>query len=241
MSRARPIQPSLAAFLAVVLTVLTVASPGCLDAPGGGASPTGTATPSPSPAPPPGPTGDCDAGDPLPTAPTWAAHGGTWATFVQAETRHPQGIRGAGAAGEPGLSLLVDHGTPASPSFDASVNFALVSGEHPDGAGLAFHWTGDSYNIVRYSPSEGGWHLFTVIDGERTKVNATANPASMPGPAWCQWTGLRVVAEGANVEVWQDGVSVLRASLPDGASTSGQGGLFLRGDTVALFDGYSRR
>ncbi|HJQ93764.1 MAG TPA: hypothetical protein VJ874_05715 [Candidatus Thermoplasmatota archaeon] len=139
---------------------------------------------------------------------------------------------------DPGLSLLVDHAAPASPSLDASVDLALVSGRHPDGAGLAFHWVGDSYNIVRYSPSEGGWHLFTVIGGERAKVNTTVPPGAPAGPAWCDWTTLRLVAQGAEVQAFQDGGLVLEASLPTGASTSGQAGLFVRGDSVALFADY---
>lgn len=210
---------------------------GCLGdsaAPEPGTSATASQTPSD-----PGPAQDCDVDADLPLLPNWAAHDGAWATFVQPDLGMPQGIRGAGSA-DPGLSLLVDHGTAASSSLDASVEFAMVSGRHPDGAGLAFHWAGESYNIVRFSPSEGGWHLFTVIDGERTKADATA-PTTLPAlPGWCAWTTLRVLAEGAQVQVFQDGQAVLEATLPDGASTSGEAGLFVRGDSVALFADYQR-
>jgi hypothetical protein len=236
----RPIPPAArTAALALAWIALASVLSGCVDGSDGAPTATGTSTSSSSPSP--GPASDCDLDAPLPLAPTWAAHGGTWGSFVQPDVAHPQGIRGEGTPGEPGLSLLVDHGVPASATVDASVRFALVSGFHPDGAGLAFHWAGDSYNLVRYSPSEGGWHLFTVIDGERTKLNATVEPDGPPSPTWCEWTELKVVAAGASVEVWQDDAAVLRTTLPDGASTSGQVGLFLRGDTVALFDQYARR
>lgn len=187
----------------------------------------------------PGPDVECDLDAALPVPPTWAAHGGSWGTFLQPDLVHAQGYRGAGAA-DPGLSLLVDHSTPASATADVSVDIALVSGQHPDGAGLAFHWSGDSYNIVRYSPSEGGWHLFTVIDGERTKANATVVADAPAAPQWCAWTTLRVLANGADVQVFQDGEPVLEATLPEGSSTSGEAGLFVRGDSVALFADYAR-
>lgn len=220
----------------VLLAALAVLA-GCLgDGAGPSPEPSSTASQTSSD---PGPSQDCDVDSGLPVLPNWAAHGGAWGTFVQPVPGRPQGIRGAGSA-DPGLSLLVDHSTPASSTIDASVDFALVSGEHPDGAGLAFHWSGESYNIVRYSPSEGGWHLFTVMDGERTKANATS-PTTVPaGPGWCAWTTLRVLAEGAEVQVFQDGQAVLEATLPDGASTSGEAGLFVRGASVALFAGYAR-
>jgi hypothetical protein len=220
----------------VLLAAMLAATAGCADP----ADPTGAGTSSTSSsattAPAPG-GGDCDVDAPLPLLPTWAGHEGEWSGFVQVDAVRPQGIRGAGDAGDPGLSLLVDHGMEPTSSLDVAVDLALVSGVHPDGAGLAFHWTGPSYNIVRYSPSEGGWHLFTVIEGNRTKVE----PRPLDVLHWvdpCEWVTLRIVADGRDVRAYQGQSLVLEATLPAAASSSGQAGLFLRGDTVALFDGY---
>lgn len=222
--------------LAVMLGALVLA--GCLgDGARGGPGSSVSATESQTSGP--GPGAGCDVAAGLPVPPTWAAHGGAWGTFIQPDLGRPHGFRGAGAA-DPGLSLLVDHSVPASSAVDAGVDLALVSGRHPDGAGLAFHWSGASYNLVRYSPSEAGWHLFTVVDGERTKANATYPAVAPPGPAWCAWTTLRVLADGRDVQAFQDGQLVLQAALPEGASTSGEAGLFVRGDSVALFAGYAR-
>lgn len=222
--------------LALVPLLLGIA--GCLDDPADtDAPPTSTSSSTPTSAPPP--SGGCEADvASLPLLPTWAAHGGSWSGFAQADPARPQGIRGEGEA-EPGLGLLVDHATGPFEAVDVQVQFALVSGRHPDGAGLVFHWDGGSYNIVRYSPSEGGWHLFTVIDGERSKVDTSPLPDAPVLPAWCEWTTLRIVSDGAEVEVLQDGEAVLHATLPSGASAAGQVGLFVRGDTVALFGGYA--
>lgn len=200
-----------------------------------------TSSPTSSTAPPGPDGGDCDVDTRMPTVPTWAAHGGSWEGFLRPDADRPQGIRGDGAPGEPGLGLLIDHASGPFDAVEVEVDLALVYGRHPDGAGLVFHWTGDSYNIVRYSPSEGGWHLFTVIDGNRSKVDAPA-PATVPkGPSWCEWVTLRVVADGHDIEVFQDGETVLSATLQPDASAKGQAGLFVRGDSVALFDGYAAR
>lgn len=193
-------------------------------------------SPSPTPAPP---GRDCDAElGGLPVPPTWAAHGGAWSTVALADALPPHGLRGAGTD-DPGLSLLIDHSAGPFTTVEATVEVLLVRGGHPDGAGLAFHWDGPSYNLVRYSPSEAGWHVFTVVEGNRTKLDAAYAPTPPPLPGWCAWTQLRVVARGAEVQVFQDGEAVLEATLPPAASASGQAGLFVRGDGVALFRGYA--
>jgi hypothetical protein len=222
----------------MVAVLALAALSGCLGADGGpGAAPAGPQEPGPEPAPAPPPAGDCDAAvSGLPVPPTLVPHGGAWSSFVQPDLQGPQGYRGVGAA-DPGLSLLVDHAAGSRAEVQATVHMLLVSGAHPDGAGLAFHWQGGSYNIVRYSPSEGGWHVFTVVDGERAKVNATVAPDAPPVPGWCSWTEMSIVARGADVQVFQDGQEVLAAALPDGAATEGEVGLFVRGGSIALFRG----
>jgi hypothetical protein len=230
--------PRTTTVLALAAMAALVATGGCLDE---GPTQDGESTTSSSSSPPtPAPAASCDADAPLPLLPSWAGHGGSWAGFVQADPAHPDGIRGQGDPAEPGLSLLVDHGQQSVPAIVVEVDLALVSGEHPDGAGVAFHWTGASYNIVRYSPSEGGWHLFTVIDGNRTKIDPVPLDVQRTVDL-CQWVQLRVVADGLDVQAYQDGHLILEATLPDAASACGQAGLFLRGNTVALFDDYATR
>jgi hypothetical protein len=123
-------------------------------------------------------------------------------------------------------------------TLDLNVDLLLASGEHPEGAGVAFHWSGDSYNLVRYSPSEGGWHAFTVIGDNRTKLETPPEPGAPEGPGFCRWATLRVEVVGEDVRVYQDGAAVLTAVLPAEAVREGLAGLFLRGESVGLFTGY---
>jgi hypothetical protein len=167
----------------------------------------------------------------------WTVHKGTWgAAENSTDKAHPLVLRGAGEA-EPGLSSIV---APLSVAdFEAAVAFKMVSGQHPQGAGLVFHFQDDdNYQIIRYSITENGWHLFTVIDGNRQKQNA-ASVAGETHPEANQWVDFRVESKAGHVLAYDGATKVIDYQLPTGAAPSGGVGPFVRGDTVAVFDDFT--
>ncbi|MFO1534890.1 MAG: hypothetical protein ABR586_04430 [Thermoplasmatota archaeon] len=167
----------------------------------------------------------------------WTVHKGAWgAAGNGTDKAHPLVLRGAGEA-EPGLGSIV---APLSAAdFEASVAFKMMSGEHPQGAGLVFHFQDDdNYQIIRYSITENGWHLFTVIDGNRQKQGA-ASVADETHPEANQWVGFRMESNGGHVLAFDGATKVIDYQLPAGAALRGGLGPFVRGDTVAVFDDFT--
>lgn len=171
-------------------------------------------------------------GDALPSG--WIAHHGNW-SMTTGSGGHARVLQGTGQA-EPGLSSLVDHKDGVFAVFTLEVDFLMVSGEHPQGAGLVFDWKDENnYQIVRYSISEQGWHLFTVVNGNRNKQSDTTL-ANTTNPQFNQWLHLRVVQSSGRVTAYDNATKVLEYTLKPGDSASGFVGVFCRGDTKALFD-----
>jgi hypothetical protein len=167
----------------------------------------------------------------------WIAHKGTW-TMKAGGTGHAKVLEGKGDA-DPGLSSLVDHADGTFGDFTMEVDFLMVSGEHPQGAGVVFDWKDDkNYQIIRYSISENGWHLFTVVNGNRDKQGG-ATIANTTSPQFNQWVHLKVVQEGGEVTVFDGSTRVIEYFLKEGNSRTGYAGVFCRGDTLAQFDNYS--
>ncbi|MEA3143587.1 MAG: hypothetical protein QOG31_911 [Thermoplasmata archaeon] len=164
----------------------------------------------------------------------WTVHKGSWGAASNAtDAAHPLVLRGAGVA-EPGLSSIVP---PQSfTDFEATVAFKMLSGQHPQGAGLVLQFKDDdNYQIIRYSTTENGWHLFTVTAGNREK-QGSASVAGETHPEQNQWVNLRVVSSGGHVQAFDGATKVIDYTLPATASHSGGVGPFVRGDTVAVFD-----
>lgn len=207
--------------------------------PGGSTSPTTT----PSTTQPQTPNGQritesFDALDAGAVPAGWEKELGTWgAAENRTDTAHPKTMRGAGQA-DPGLSSLVAKPAGTFGDFEAEVSFQMLSGEHPQGAGMVFHWVDEeNYQIIRYSISESGWHLFTMNDGNRNKESA-ATAAGGTSPAFGDWVNFRVVSENGHITAFDGATKVIDYVLQDADAKVGYVGLFTRGDTVTLFDNF---
>jgi hypothetical protein len=166
----------------------------------------------------------------------WVAHKGNWTTKA-GTGGHEKVLEGKGDA-DPGLSSLVDHADGEYSDFTLEVDFMMISGEHPQGAGVVFDWKDDkNYQIVRYSISEQGWHIFTVVNGNRNKQDE-ATLENTTAPQFGQWVHLKVVQQGNEVNVYDGATRVLEYFLKDQDSKSGFIGVFCRGDTLAQFDNF---
>ncbi|HEX2065309.1 MAG TPA: hypothetical protein VHI93_00715 [Candidatus Thermoplasmatota archaeon] len=166
----------------------------------------------------------------------WTVHLGAWGVVENVtDPAHLLVLRGAGQA-DPGLSSIV--APVAVGDFNATVAFKMLSGEHPQGAGLVFGFQDDeNYQIVRYSLSENGWHLFTVLDGNRQK----RSDASVTGgtlPQANEWVFLRVESRAGHVQAFDGPTKVIDYTLPAEAVRVGGVGPFVRGNTVAVFDDF---
>jgi hypothetical protein len=201
--------------------------------------------------------GDGDAGEPTPTGddggeptdacpqvdegsvvtPGWVEHGGNWGTAPTMEG-HVAPVCGEATAA---LSHLVNHAM----SYDAvlaNVSFNMLQDEvgGGSGAGLVINWKGvDDYVIVRYSPREQGWHLFTMTGGERTKQDDASVTPPTTNPDYHQWVQLSVRHEDGHVTAFDGTTKVIDYMLPADASHSGYVGFFLRDEGMAaLFDDF---
>lgn len=166
----------------------------------------------------------------------WTAHRGSWGVVGNVtDPTHLLVLRGAGEA-DPGLSSLV--APVAVGDFNATVSFKMLSGEHPQGAGLVFGFQDEeNHQILRYSLSENGWHLFTVLEGNRQK----RSEGSVVGgtlPQFNEWVTLRVESRGGHVQAFDGSTKVIDYRLPAEAVRVGGVGPFVRGDTVAVFDDF---
>ena len=74
---------------------------------------------------------------------------------------------------------------------------------------MVFDWLDpQNYVIIRYSTHEHGWHLFTVVDGERVKQeNATTSTQTDPG--FNAWMSLSVEKEGGQIVAKDGPVTVI--------------------------------
>ncbi len=163
----------------------------------------------------------------------WTVEDGTW-SVVNASTAG-RVLSGRGDS-HPGLSSFVNENLGTLDDFDLQVSIGLLSGSDPQGAGIVLHWRdAGNYTIIRYSTHEHGWHLFTVIDGERTKQEA-ATTGTQTDPGFNVWVGLHVIQENRHIAAFDGETNVIDYDIPDGDATSGRVGLFVRGNSRAYFD-----
>lgn len=195
-------------------------------------------TPTPTPTPTAEPTDFCPTVTSSTLVPGWTKQGGDWgpAVNMQGEVESV-----CGEATQP-LSILL---SPAG-SFGAvvaNVSFAMLGDDigGGSGAGLVINYKdADNYVIVRYSPREQGWHLFTMTGGEREKRDEASVTPPTTNPEYREWVNLTVRHEAGHVTAFDGTTKVIDYMLPAGSSLSGQVGYFLR-DTgmAALFDDFT--
>ena len=166
----------------------------------------------------------------------WDVYQGTWTVANASSAGRVLSARGAA---EPGLSSFVNQDFGSVTSFDLQVTMGLLSGSDPQGVGIVFNWRdAGNYTIIRYSTHEHGWHLFTVINGERTKQE----PATLPGgtdPGFNVWMALHVVQETGRVTAYDGSTKVIEHELSEEESQKGRIGLFVRGNSRAYFDDFT--
>ncbi len=144
-----------------------------------------------------------------------------------------------GEATGPVQSLIRAAGTFSN--LEANVSFNMLAGD--SGAGLVIHFADDeNFNIVRYSPREQGWHLFTVIHGSRDKQQDASVTPPTTNPEMHQWVELRIVSTDGFIEAYDGDVKVIEFMLPAEASHQGRVGYFLRDEGMAAgFDDFAVR
>ena len=166
----------------------------------------------------------------------WSATDGSWQ--VRADDRAPEGdkvLYGQGDA-DPGFSMALAGSAGSLSDLEMQVSFRIACVEHPSGIGVVLHVAGpEEYQILRFSPTESSWDMFTVKDGVRERQpTAAILPGTDPEPG--AWTTLRVTSEGGRIEAFDGATQVLGFDLPAGHAGEGQVGLFLRGASSGDFD-----
>lgn len=165
----------------------------------------------------------------LPTG--WVAHNGNWSI-------NNSKLEGEGD-GRIGFSSLVNHGAGTFNVYTLEINFTMLSGEHPQGAGVVMNWKDEkNYQIIRYSISEQGWNLFTFVDGTRDKQNNATVPNSA-APDFGALVHLKVTQKDGIVTAYDGNAKVIEFTLRNTDSKIGFVGAFCRGDTLADFDDFS--
>lgn len=161
----------------------------------------------------------------------WVAYNGNWSI-------NGSKLEGEGE-GRIGFSSLVNHGAGTFSTFTLDINFTMLSGEHPQGAGVVLNWKDDkNYQIIRYSISEQGWNLFTLVDGTRDK-QTSATVQNTAAPDFGTLVHLKVTQKDGKVTAYDGTQKVIEFTLRSTDSKIGFVGAFCRGDTVADFDDFS--
>lgn len=168
----------------------------------------------------------------------WTNTGATWRVAVDPSAYSPPNVMEGTGSPTKGRTSLLNTPAGAYGDFSATVRFQLLSGEHPQGAGLSFRWADEEhYTLIRYSNSEQGWHIFVADGGEVDKKSAGTLGIAGDLPQFGAWIDLRVLAHGDRIEAWWGDMKVIDyTETSPTVARSGQVGLFLRGATVALFD-----
>ena len=181
-----------------------------------------------------------DAWAPGQAAQAWRAFGGQWGGTLN--TTNPSHPKVAFGEGSDALNSLVSIEAGSFANFELNVSFNMIAGDHPQGAGLAFHFRdADNYQIIRYSISEQGWHIFTVREGNRDKQSDGTVQGNTTSPQFHEWVRLRVLSQDGHVVAYDGTTRVIDYVLPTEQSAEGGVALFVRGNTVAQFDDFSVR
>lgn len=161
----------------------------------------------------------------------YTKHGGNWTTLASFDG-HASVVCGTTASAV--VSLVQDAGSFTD--FEAAVSFNMLAGD--SGAGLVTHYKDEqNFNIIRYSIREQGWHLFTMVAGNRQKQDAASVTPPTTNPELDQWVTLTVRSEGGHVTAYDGATKVIDYTLKAEASHEGKIGFFLRdAGMAAVFD-----
>jgi len=168
----------------------------------------------------------------------WDAHNGAW-TITQNATA-PNGahvLQGSGGANA--RSTLLSEKAKDWGNFNANIKFNILSGDAPNGGGLAFHFDDSgNYIIIRWSPAEIGWHLFVVNGETSTKKESATVVQTASHPGMNQWVALHVNVEGNHVQAFDGATKVIDYTLEANDPHEGRAGPFVRGNSVVQFDAF---
>lgn len=163
----------------------------------------------------------------------FTGHNGNWSLATA-------GFSKVCGEGDKAVNSLVKDGLGPFTDFEATLHFQMLERDHPEydaGAGMVIHFQDDAnFQIVRYSPREQGWHLFTMTAGVREKQGDASVTPPTTNPGFHAWVELRVRSEGGHVTAFDGTTKVIDYTLPEGAATSGGVGYFLRAQQAAEFD-----
>lgn len=114
---------------------------------------------------------------------------------------------------------------------DVTVRFKPISGEIDASGGVVFRARdGANYYVVRANSLEDNFRLYTVIDGDRSKIAG----AHIEQPELGKWHTLRVVAVGDHIQAYLDDRLLL--DHHDRTFSEGWVGLWTKADAVTEFD-----
>jgi hypothetical protein len=158
---------------------------------------------------------------------SWTVVAGRWA--VEDLSGAPKGRKGLvqrATGNEFNVIVAPDVFTDA----DVSVSFQPLSGREDASGGIVFRFDEGRYYVVRANALEDNLRLYSYDRGRRQIASA-----AVKAPAMGRWHTLRLVALGARMQAWLDGVRYLERQ--DSRFASGRIGLWTKADSVTAFQG----
>jgi 3-keto-disaccharide hydrolase len=157
----------------------------------------------------------------------WTVVAGQWAVEALPKAQKPTKALVQRAAGND-FNVIVAPDVFAD--IDVSVSFQPLSGHEDASGGIVFRFDGGRYYVVRANALEDNLRLYYFDRGRRQIASA-----AVKAPAMGRWHALRVVALGARMQAWLDGVRYL--DHRDSRFASGRVGLWTKADSVTAFRG----
>lgn len=155
--------------------------------------------------------------------------------------QHWEAVKDTGAPGGWALAEITGDSTDlhfpfcidaqaAARDFDATLRFKILSGTTERAAGLMFRaQNATDYFVARASALDGSVKLYRMLGGRRTQLASKEAPVKTGA-----WLALRVVAVNERIEVWLDGVSLLKLS-DRGPVEAGALGVWTQSDSLVHF------
>lgn len=246
MRRAGSRLPSRTPFVITLLAALALA--GCAndaDGPSAGTTPESQATTTPAVSTPATPVVGTSLAEDFENATVggapagWTVVAGEW-SVVENATAPAGGKVLLSDQTDLGETLILADEAGSWSDVEASVQIDVLAGEKGQAGGIVFRYEDeDNYYVVRYNHNELAWNLFRTMGGDREKFEGTPESVDAFQGALHQWFDLRVVAEGAHIQVYSGDLKVVDYNETEtGAPQSGQIGLWTRWDSKTQFDAF---